>query len=124
MAGALGNGPREAMGDEVDLVRLSKRKAVEEDSEVAAEGEVARYLHAVRRGTNANANARRPPRARPPPPAPARARPAASGAPSRSLPLVYRLTLSRSPLPSQRQLKTVRLAGGATRFELNMPEDS
>ena len=44
MAGALGNGPREAMGDEVDLVRLSKRKAVEEDSvakvaKVAAEGE-------------------------------------------------------------------------------------
>ena len=44
MAGVLGNGPREAMGEEVDLVRLSKRKAVEEDSvvkvaKVAAEGE-------------------------------------------------------------------------------------
>ena len=30
MAGAMGNGPREAMGDEVDLVRLGKRKSVEE----------------------------------------------------------------------------------------------
>ena len=31
MAGAMGNGPREAMGDEVALVQLGKRKSVEED---------------------------------------------------------------------------------------------
>ena len=30
MAGAMGNGPREAMGDEVALVQLGKRKSVEE----------------------------------------------------------------------------------------------
>ena len=32
MAGALGNGPREALGEEVDFVRLSKRKSVDEAS--------------------------------------------------------------------------------------------
>ena len=46
MAGALGNGPREALGEEVDLVRLSKRKSVDEASvskvaRVVTEGEAA-----------------------------------------------------------------------------------
>ena len=43
MAGALGNGPREALGEEVDLVRLSKRKSVDE----ASVSKVARVVNEV-----------------------------------------------------------------------------